>query len=433
MLNFSNISVNSFGNLSIGGCDTINLADCYGTPLYVMDENAIRESSNFYKNAIEKCYNQNGLVLYACKAFCCVEICKIINSVGLGLDVSSGGELYTANMAKFPPKKIHFHGNNKTIQELSMAIEYGVGRIVVDNFEELENLNTLAKSFGKKIDVLLRIKPEVEPNTHNFVKTGQIDSKFGFMISFNEASRAVEKTLLLKNVTFKGLHFHVGSQISDLKPFVDSTITVINFIKYISDKFLITVEELNLGGGFGVNYLPNEKTVDYGFYISKISNIIKAKCAELGLAMPFVYIEPGRSIASKAGITLYKAGSIKRIPNVRTYVSVDGGMFENPRYALYGSKYFAINASRASEKPDLKVTLAGKCCESGDILGTDFYIKSPQIGDILAVTHTGAYNYSMASNYNRNPKPAVVMVNNGEHRVIVKRQTYDDLISNDVI
>lgn len=426
-----NLSVNESGHLTAGGMDTVELAKKYGTPLYVMDEDLIREHCRSFKQSIDKYYGGNGLVCYASKAFCCKAVCKIMMDEGIGLDVVSEGELYTALSAGFPMDKICFHGNNKTDEELLLAVENKVGRIIVDNIFELERLNDIAKEKGIKANIMFRIKPGVDAHTHDFVKTGQIDSKFGFALETGEAFEAVKKAVSLENVDLVGLHCHIGSQIFDIDPFVLASEIMINFISDIKTKLGHEIKELDLGGGFGIKYTEEDTPVPYDKYMEKVSAKVKELCAEKGIELPFILIEPGRSIAAPAGITLYTVGGVKHIPNIRTYVSIDGGMCDNPRYALYRSKYDAVVANKASEPKDTVVTIAGKCCESGDLIGEGMPLQKAVPGDIIAVLATGAYNYSMSSNYNRLRKPAVVFIKNGESRIAVKRETLDDIIRND--
>lgn len=431
MLN-PNQTISQDGRLIIGGCDSVELAKEYGTPLYVMNEDVIRANCRAYKNAFDKYYSGNGRAYYASKAFSCLEICRIIREEGLGLDVVSGGELYTAITAGFPADRINFHGNNKTSAELKMALEYGVGKIIVDNSAEFELVNDIAKSMGKVADIAIRIKPGIEAHTHDYIRTGQIDSKFGFAIENGEAIKAAEKALSLKNLNFCGIHCHIGSQIFEIEPFVDTAAVMMDFIGEIKEKFNAEIDELNLGGGFGIKYVDADQPREFAEYISAVSEVVKAKTDELGVKMPFVSIEPGRSIVAEAGTTLYTVGGIKEIPNIRTYVSVDGGMTDNIRYALYQAEYTVINASKADKEAKNTVTIAGKCCESGDLIQEDIKLADTEAGDILAVLSTGAYNYSMASNYNRIPRPAVVMVKEGKSRVIIKRESYEDIIKNDI-
>lgn len=426
------LSINEIGHLSIGGCDTVRLSEQYGTPLYVMDESTIRKNCRIYKEVIDEDYGGKGLVLYASKAFNCLEICRIIHDEGLGLDVVSEGELYTAIQANFPAKKIQFHGNNKTDREICMALEYGVGRIVVDNEYELLRLNELALEKGKVQDILFRIKPGIEAHTHEFIRTGQIDSKFGLAMQTGEAMIAIKHALALSGVNFKGLHCHIGSQIFDIEPFVRAAEVMMEFIAEIKNECGVLASELNLGGGFGIKYKSDDNVLPHGDYARAIFAAVAQRSKLLGIPEPYVFIEPGRSIVGEAGITLYTVGSVKDIIGVRTYVAVDGGMCDNPRYALYKSAYTALVANKADQPQNMQVTIAGKCCESGDIIQEGAMIQQVESGDILAVLATGAYNYSMSSNYNRILRPGVIMVKNGESRVIVKKETLDDIIKNDI-
>ena len=329
-------------------------------------------------------------------------------------------------------EKVHFHGNNKTEDEIRFALKSKVGKFVVDNLYELELLNKIAGEMNIKADISFRIKPGVDAHTHNFIRTGQIDSKFGFALETGEAFEAVKEALKLDNVCLKELHCHIGSQIFDIEPFVTAAEIMIDFMAKIKSELGAVISELNLGGGFGIMYTSDDEPVPYENYMDKVSVAVKAKCAEHGLPVPFIYIEPGRSVVGEAGITLYTVGGKKEIPNVRTYVSIDGGMTDNIRYALYQSAYTVVNASKADKPADEIVTIAGKCCESGDLVQEHTKVADVQVGDILAVLSTGAYNYSMASNYNRIPRPAIVMVKDGKSRVIVKRESYEDIVRNDV-
>lgn len=427
-----NLTVNEKGNLAIAGQDTVELAKKYGTPLYVMDEQLVRKHCRSFKNSIDKFYGGNGLVCYASKAFCCKEMCRIVISEKCGLDVVSAGELYTAIKAGADCENICFHGNNKTDEELRFAVENNVGRIIVDNISELSRLNAIAEANGVTARIMFRIKPGIDAHTHNFVKTGQIDSKFGFALETGEAFEAVKIALSHKNIMLRGLHCHIGSQIFDIAPFEAAAEVMLKFIAKIKNELGFEVKELNLGGGFGIKYLNEHDPVPYETYMEKVSVKVHQSCKELGITLPFILIEPGRSIAGPAGITLYTVGARKEIPNIRTYVSIDGGMGDNPRYALYKSEYEAIVANKASQERDEKVTIAGKCCESGDLIGEGMKLQHAEAGDIIAVCATGAYNYSMSSNYNRIPKPAVVFVNEGKSSVAVKRETYEDIVRNDI-
>lgn len=427
-----NLSVNEKGHLTAGGIDTVELAKKYGTPLYVMDEQLIRKSCRSFKSSIDKFYGGNGLVCYASKAFCCKEMCRIMKEEGIGLDVVSIGELYTAVKAGFDCDKICFHGNNKTNEELEFAVENNIGHIIVDNISELERLSAIAKAKGVTAKIMFRIKPGIDAHTHNFVKTGQIDSKFGFALETGEAFDAVKKAVESENIILRGLHCHIGSQIFDIEPFESASEVMLKFISKIKNELGFEIKELNLGGGFGIKYLESHDPVPYETYMERVSETVHKCCKELEINLPFILIEPGRSIAGPAGITLYTVGARKEIPNIRTYVSIDGGMCDNPRYILYQSEYEAIVANKASQPRDEKVTIAGKCCESGDLIGENMPLQHAESGDIIAVCATGAYNYSMSSNYNRIPKPPVVFINNGESRIVIKKETLDDIIRNDI-
>ncbi len=426
------LDVNEKGHLTISGCDTVELADEYGTALYVMSEDKIRDTCRRYKSSFEKYYNGNGAPIYASKAFSCKEICRIVTDEGLELEVVSGGELYTALAAGVAPKIIHFQGNNKSVQELKYAIDNGVGDIVVDNLSELRRIEKISAEKGVVTRISMRIKPGIDAHTHEFIRTGQIDSKFGFALETGEAYEAVKEAVSAEHVELIGLHCHIGSQIFDKSPFVLAAQVMLGFYNKIYTELGKTLTHLNLGGGFGIKYKSADAAVPYEEYMKDVSAAVHEACRSFGIEVPRIYIEPGRSIVGEAGITLYTVGDIKTIPDIRTYVAVDGGMYENPRYALYQSDYTCLIANRANEPADFRATIAGKCCESGDLIQVGTKIQKPEIGDILAVLSTGAYNYSMASNYNRNPRPACVMVSKGESRVIIKAETYEDIVKNDI-
>lgn len=426
------LNVNEKNHLTIGGADTVELCKEYGTPLYVFDEDKIRADIRIYTNAMKKHYADGGMVLYASKAFCCKAMCRIANEEGLGLDVVSGGELFTALSAGFPAEKIYFHGNNKTKAELFEALAAGVGRIVVDNVYELRLLNSLAGSISKTVNILFRIKPGIDAHTHDFVKTGQIDSKFGVALENGEAMEIIKEAKTLSNINVIGVHCHIGSQIFELEPFREAAEVMMRFIYDIKEETGLEIEELNLGGGFGIRYVESDDPISYDKYIEAVHKVVENAAQKLGVKLPKILMEPGRSIVAPAGITLYTVGGIKDIPNIRKYISVDGGMADSPRYILYGSEYDFVIANKAGDKKTDTVTVAGKCCESGDVLGENVSIQTADIGDTLAVLATGAYNYSMASNYNRIPKPAVVFVKNSVPRLVVKRETYEDIIKNDL-
>ncbi len=432
MLTHDYLEINNQNHLMIGGCDTVELAKEYGTPLYVMDEKRIRENMRQYKQAFDNFYSGKGIPLYASKAFSAVGMYKLAQEEGFGVDVVSGGELYTALKAGFDASKIIFHGNNKSYDEIRMALENNVGRIVADSFYELDNLEKICSELGKKAKILIRVKPGVDAHTHEFISTGHIDCKFGFRMDTDEAIRAIEQALKSEHIEICGLHCHIGSQIFLLDPFELAAEIMMNFYAELKEKFSLSLKELNLGGGFGIKYVDGDSPINYGSYIEAVSKVVKRICEEKNLEIPFVYMEPGRSIVGDAGITLYTAGVIKDIDGARKYVSVDGGMVDNPRYMLYEAEYEAVVANRADSQPSEAITLCGKCCESGDIIIRDGIVPEIKSGDIVAVMSTGAYNYSMASNYNRLPRPAVVFVSDGESRLVVRRETYDDIIKNDV-
>ncbi|MBE6965215.1 MAG: diaminopimelate decarboxylase [Ruminococcaceae bacterium] len=433
MLVSDSLSVNSCGHLTIGGADVVTLAKKYGTPLYIMDEDKIRRTCKEYMSALTKCWGEKFLVQYASKAFCTKYMYKILDEEGFGADVVSGGELYTALKAGFPSNKIVFHGNNKTAEELRFALEAEIREIIVDNAEELELINEIAAELGKVANISFRIKPGVDAHTHDFVKTGQIDSKFGVALENGEAFDFVKSALSYKNIKLCGVHCHIGSQIFDPEPFAHAAELMMEFIAKVKAELDFEVSELNLGGGFGIRYTEEDDPRSVYDAVKSFTDVVRAQAEKYDLSLPFISIEPGRSVVAEAGITVYTVGSVKEIKDIRTYVSVDGGMTDNPRYALYGSKYTMVLPERAEETPTEIVTVAGRNCESGDLLGENIHLPAVKAGDLLAVLSTGAYNYSMASNYNRVPRPPVVMVKNGVDKLVVKRETYEDIISNDLI
>lgn len=426
------LKTNSKNHLEIGGCDACELAKEYGTPLYVMDEGRIRTNMRAYKESVDKYYDSNGLVLYASKALSAAYMYKIAAQEGLGVDVVSGGEIYTALKAEFDPAKIYFHGNNKSYDEIELAVKNKIGVFVADSSFELEIINSLSRQYNCTSNVMFRIKPGIEAHTHEFISTGQIDSKFGFALENGEAFEIIKYAKEFKNIKIAGLHCHIGSQIFELEPFETAAEVMIGFCEKLKNELSLEIEQLNLGGGFGISYTADDTPIEYGRYIEAVSDKIKQLCLGKKLKLPFILMEPGRSIVGDAGITLYTVGNIKDIPGVRKYVSVDGGMGDNPRYILYDALYDGVLANRANDNPCETVTVCGKCCESGDIIIKDAYLPKAESGDILAVMSTGAYNYSMASNYNRIPRPPVIMVQNGTSKIAVKRETYDDIIKNDV-
>ncbi len=428
----SHLRVNERGHLEIGGCDAVDLARLYGTPLYVLDEGRVRAACRAYKAALERHYPQ-GKIVYAGKALLTTGFCRIIESEGLCLDVVSGGELYTALAAAFPPERIYFHGNNKSDAELSMAIEARVGRIVVDSEAELVRVDELAAQAGRVIDILLRVTPGVEAHTHSYMQTGQLDSKFGIPIAGGLAMSAVRRAAALRHVRLRGYHCHIGSQILDLTAFDVAVGLMMDFVARAQADAGVAAEELDMGGGLGIRYTHQDEPPGPDDLVRLIAAAIRREAGTRGLALPVLVLEPGRSIVGDAGVTLYSVGFVKRIPGGRTYVPVDGGMADNPRVALYQARYTAVVANKADQAAVETVAIAGKCCESGDMLIFDAHLPPVERGDVLAVLSTGAYNYSMASHYNRLPKPGMVMVNAGRHAVLVERETYADLVRQDRI
>ena len=427
------LSVNEAGHLTVNGADVVSLAEKYGTPLYIMDEDKIRRTCKEYYKAMSEAFGDSFTVNYASKAFSTKSIYKIVDEEGLSADVVSGGELYTALSAGFPSKKISFHGNNKTREEIIFALKSDIKQFIVDNLEELNIINDEAKKMSKIADISFRIKPGVDAHTHDFVKTGQIDSKFGVALENGEAIEIIKTALEMKNVRLIGLHCHIGSQIFDSEPFSHAAEVMLEFIAKIKEEFGFEIRELDLGGGFGVRYTEKDDPKSISEAVKSFADTVKNECNRLGISQPEISIEPGRSVVADAGITVYTVGSVKEIKGIRTYVAVDGGMTDNPRYALYGSEYTMLLPERPLSEKTETYTVAGRNCESGDLLGENISLPKVKAGDYLAVLTTGAYNYSMASNYNRVPRPPVVMIKGGKDRVVVKRESYEDLIANDLV
>lgn len=423
--------VNKSGHLEIGGMDTISLAEKYGTPLYVYDVSIIRDNCRAFTEAFTN-LGVKGKVAYASKAFSTIAMLQVIKQEGLCLDVVSEGELYTALKADFPTEKIHLHGNNKSVNELSMAIDNNVGCIVIDNFYEIELIERLLEKTNKQMDVLIRVTPGIESNTHQYIMTGNEDSKFGFNIHNGQAEEAFKLLHNHKNIRFKGLHCHIGSQIFEADRFLNATVTLFKEIANWHSSYGFTPEVLNLGGGFGIRYTEEDSPQPYNIYVEELVKAVQEQVDELHVPMPEIWIEPGRAIAGNAGITLYTVGSMKYIPEIRHYVSVDGGLTDNLRPALYEAKYDGVIANKAVEPTENIVSIAGKCCESGDMLIWNLPVPEIDHGDILAVFSTGAYGYSMVSHYNRFPNAAVVFVEDGIDKLVVKRETYHDLVKNDL-
>lgn len=424
--------VNEQGHLEIGGCDTTKLAATYGTPLYVYDEALIRSKCRAYVEA----FRQSGFafqVAYASKAFCTMAMCKLVEEEGLSLDVVSGGELLTALRAGFPAERIHFHGNNKSTEEIMMALDAKIGCFVVDNFYELYLLDDIARERGEKVSVLLRVTPGVEAHTHEYISTGQVDSKFGFDVQNGQALEAMKFAYESQHLHLLGIHSHIGSQIFEVDGFVIAIKRLIELLQEAREALGFVSEVLNVGGGFGIRYTEADTPLPPETYIKAITDTVREEMTRRGLPLPELWIEPGRSIVGDAGTTLYRIGSQKNIPNVRTYIAVDGGMTDNLRPALYQAEYEAAIANKMNEPSTELVSIAGKCCESGDMLIWDVKLPPAEAGDILAVPSTGAYGYSMSNNYNRIPRPAVVFVKDGEAELVVKRETYADVISHDLL
>ncbi len=422
--------INTQGNIEIGGCDLVELANKYGTPLYVYDEATIRSMTNSYKDAF-KSYPKMRM-MFAAKAFMTKAICRIMQQEGFGLDLCSGGEIYTAKTAGFDMSKTLFNGNNKSYDELNMALEFGVGTISVDNFFELALLNNIAESQNKKVRILLRITPGIECHTHEYIQTGHLDSKFGFDLTvLDEAIDLIFDEY--KNLNLVGLHAHIGSQIFEKKVYFDEVDVIFKEIKRIKDKYNIELSEINLGGGLGIKYTDKDAPISVYEIAETIITSIEEHAKKYEIEAPYVFIEPGRSIVGTSGVTLYTAGSSKQVPHGRRYQAVDGGMSDNVRPSMYQAQYTVEVANKPDEKECEKVTISGKHCESGDILVKDVNLPVIEEGDVICFYDTGAYGYSMSSNYNRVLKPAAVLVNNGKSDIIINRQTYEELCASDVI
>jgi diaminopimelate decarboxylase len=428
---YGTTGVNKQGNLEIGGADAVELANKYGTPLYVYDVALIRERARGFKKTFEE-HGMQAQVAYASKAFSAIAMIQLVEEEGLSLDVVSGGELYTAISAGFPTERIHFHGNNKSMDELNMALDHEIGCIVVDNFYELDILKTLCQKKNKKIKILLRVTPGIEAHTHDYILTGQEDSKFGFDLQNGQAERALREALQSEYIDVLGLHCHIGSQIFETTGFLLATQKIFENMNKWKNEMSYEAKVLNLGGGFGIRYTKEDEPIPPAQYVNEIIKEVKKWIEAYSMNTPEIWIEPGRSLVGDAGITLYRTGSQKVVPNVRKYLAVDGGMSDNIRPALYQAKYEAVFANKPLEKATETVSIAGKCCESGDMLIWDLPLPKQSQDDILAVFCTGAYGYSMANNYNRIPRPPVVFTENGEDKLVVKRESYEDLVRLDL-
>ena len=426
---YPNLSVNAQGHLSIAGIDACELAEQFGTPLYVLDEDRVRHNCRTYVEAMKTYLPEGSMPLYAGKALCFRGIYPVVAAEGLGADVVSAGELATALSAGFPADLLYYHGTNKTDAEIAYGVEQGVGCFVVDNTNELEVLDREARARGRAQRILLRVTVGLDPHTLEAINTGRVDSQFGVPIETGQALSFVRKALNTPGVEVTGFHSHIGSQIFEPDSFCDQVDRLLDFACTVRDELGYVAGTLNLGGGFGVPYVEQDAKVDIAANIAAIAEHLRAGCDRTGYPLPRVLMEPGRSIVADAGVTLYAAGGTKIVDGYRNYVTVDGGMTDNPRYALYKSAYTILNASRANEPADFECTIAGRCCESGDRLGEGIFLARPERGDIIAVLTTGAYNFAMSSNYNRVLRPALVMLHDGKARVAVRRQTIEDLLA----
>ena len=428
-----NLSVNENGNLAMGGVDTVALAKKYGTPLYVMDEDRIRERCRTYMTAMKEAFGANALPLYAGKAAAFRHIYRVMKEEGMGIDVVSSGEIYSAASVGFPMERAYFHGNNKTDEDIAYAMENGVGTFVVDNTEELLATDRIAAERRVTQKIILRLTPGIDPHTYAAVATGKVDSKFGSAIETGQAEELTVRALGLKNVSLQGFHCHVGSQVFDSDVYLRACAIMLDFAAKMKAKYGFVTKELDLGGGYGVRYVEEHPTIDIAANIKQVGAALRAQCETLGLEIPAVRMEPGRSIVADAGMTLYTVGTVKRITGYKNYVSVDGGMTDNPRYALYQSPYTVCIANRMNEKMGMRASVVGRCCESGDIIQENVAVpETVTRGDIAAVLTTGAYNYAMSMTYNRIPRPAMVMRSGGEDKLIIKRETYEYLCRNEL-
>ncbi len=424
----TNLGINEKGHLTLGGADVVSLAEKYGTPLMLLDKERVRRNIRMYKKAVEECFGKGSLPLFASKALCFKDIYRLAKEEGIGMDAVSVGELFTAEQAGFDLSLAYFHGNNKTDADIAFAVDHGVGTFVVDNEDELRALQAYLETVGKRQKILLRITPGIDPHTHKAIVTGSVDSKFGSAIETGQAEEITRLALSLKNVDLVGFHCHIGSQIFEIDPFTEAADVMLRYIAYIKAQTGFEAKILNLGGGLGVKYVEGQTELDYAAVIKKMAEAIKLRAAAASTAFPLILLEPGRSLVADAGLTVYTVGSVKTIKGYKSYVSVDGGMPDNPRFALYEAPYTVLLANKAGEKANFPCSVVGRCCESGDILQENVSLPSPKRGDYLAVLCTGAYNYSMASNYNRIPRPAIVWIEKGEDRIAVRRETNEDMI-----
>lgn len=429
---YDNLTINEKGHLAISGFDAEELASEFGTPLYVLDENVVRANCRTYVNAMHECFGPESAPLYASKALCFKGIYPVVQSEGMCVDVVSPGEIYTALAAGFPASKMFFHGTNKTDADIRYGVESGIGYFVVDNLNELEVLNRTAAEAGVTQKVLLRLTCGLDPHTLEAINTGKVDSQFGVPIDTGQAYGFVKAALECGNIEVAGFHSHVGSQIFESDSFNRQVEILINFAAKVRDGLGHIIKVLNIGGGFGVRYTEKDPVSDIPARIREVANHLNAALAENDFTLDAVFMEPGRSIVADAGVTLYQTGGVKEVKGYRNYVTVDGGMTDNPRYALYKSEYTVLNASRAGGAADFECTIAGRCCESGDRIAENIFMARPERGDVIAVLTTGAYNYAMASNYNRVPRPAMVMLAGDEARLVVRRESFADMMLNEL-
>ena len=427
-----NVTVGENGHLHFAGIDTVTLAEKYGTPAIFIDENRVRARMREYKNALENNFGAGSMPLFASKALSFKALYRIAAEEGIGTDIVSPGELYTAVSAGFPMERAFFHGNNKTDADIRYAMESGLGYFVVDNMEELGTIDMLAGEMGIRQKILLRITPGIDPHTHQKISTGGVDSKFGSAIETGLAEKITKEALAKENIELCGFHCHIGSQIFEIDPFVLAADIMTRFIADMRDTYGFTAKHLNLGGGIGVRYVESDPEISITKNVNEICAEVKACCAKYDIDVPTVYMEPGRSIVADAGMTLYTVGSVKEIEGFKNYVSIDGGMTDNPRYTLYQSAYTVLLANRASEETEAEYTVGGRCCESGDLIQENVKLPKPRRGDILAVLVTGAYNFSMASNYNRITRPPVVLLKDGKDTLAVRRERFEDLVACDI-
>ncbi len=429
---YENLSVNEKGHLCFAGYDTVELAAEFGTPLLLMDEQRIRERCRLYVKAMAEHFPAGSMPLFASKSLSCKRIYEIVREEGMGIDVVSAGELYTAVRAGFPMERAYYHGNSKTDENIRFAMENGMGCFVCDNMDELDAVDRIAGEMGKKQRLLFRLSPGIDPHTHAKISTGQVDSKFGAAIETGQAEELLCYALGKKNVSVEGFHCHIGSQILEVEPFLEAAEQMLSFAGEMQKKHGFVTKRINLGGGMGVPYVEGDAVVDYAKNIADIAAIVREKSAALGIDAPTILMEPGRSIVADAGMTLYTVQSIKRITGYKNYVAVNGGMTDNPRYTLYQADYTVLPADRMNDVRDFTCTVAGCCCESGDLLQEGVTLPEMRRGELLAVLTTGAYNYSMASNYNRVPRPPIVMIGKDGPYVAVRRESFEDLMKCDM-